>query len=338
MSPPVAAFARLRTGHCLDSSASMSLAAVSGCASPRLISRPPTLSRKLEPLAALGLIALVVLSSLAPVNAVNSLLPNLTGNSTMESNVTATTNSTSNTTLPSNSSSTTPETFIQNLNGFSKPNAVVNFYFIFLILLAVIGYFAFRYFRKRRRARRVRAIHARRTQALRQDIEIAAASTRRGSHYQFADDTEEDQQQMSQVHPTFRSIFGNSTWRSSSSPPPPPPYVPANGDTSRPDSAYLGGAPLPIYEDIILEEEEEEDEDENDISHGRGPNSNPEGLIFFNNRDSDDTVLDSDHLVRRRGTESTDSSSQHTTESSGTGESEAASNESGSRGIMRIIR
>ncbi|KAK9484796.1 hypothetical protein V1527DRAFT_452866 [Lipomyces starkeyi] len=316
----------------------MSLAAISGCAAPPLISRPPSLSRKLEPLAALGLIALVILSSLTPVNAVNSLLPNLTGNSTMESNVTATSNSTSNTTLPSNSSSTTPETFIQNLNGFSKPNAVVNFYFIFLILLAVIGYFAFRYFRKRRRARRVRAIHARRTQALRQDIEIAAASTRRGSHYQFTDDADENQQQMSQVHPTFRSIFGNSTWRSSSSPPPPPPYVPANGNTSRPDSAYLGGAPLPIYEDIILEEEEEEDEDENDISRGRGPSSNQEGLIYFNNRDSDNTVLDGDHLVRRRGTESTDSSSQHTTESSSTAESEAVRNESGSRGIMRIIR
>ncbi|KAK9387564.1 hypothetical protein V1515DRAFT_615546 [Lipomyces mesembrius] len=317
----------------------MSLAAVSGCAPPPLISRRPILSRKLEPLAALGPIALLILSSLSPVNAVNSLLPNLTGNSTMESNVTATTNSTSNTTLPSNSSSTTtPETFIQNLNGFSKPNAVVNFYFIFLILLAVIGYFAFRYFRKRRRARRVRAIHARRTQALRQDIEIAAASTRRGSHYPFVDDTDEGQQQMSQVHRTFRSIFGNSTWRSSS-PPPPPPYAPANGDTSRPDSAYRGG-PLPIYEDIILEEEEEEDEDEveNNLSRGRGPNSNPEGLIYFNNRDSDDTVLDGDHLVGPRGTESTASSSQHTTESSSTGESEAAGNENGSRGIMRIIR
>ncbi|KAK9356160.1 hypothetical protein V1523DRAFT_402504 [Lipomyces doorenjongii] len=334
MSPPVAALARMRTGHCLDSSASMSLAALSGCASPPLISRPPTLSRKLEPLAALGLIGLLILSSLSPVNAVNSLLPNLTGNSTMESNVTATTNSTSNTTLPSNSSSTTPETFIQNLNGFSKPNAVVNFYFIFLILLAVIGYFAFRYFRKRRRARRVRTIHARRTQALRQDIEIAAASTRRGSHYPFAVDTDEDQQQMSQVHRSFRSIFSNSNWRSSS-PPPPPPYAPANGDTSRPDSAYLGGMPLPIYEDIILEEEEEEeDEVENNISRGRGPNSNLEGLIYFNNRDSDNTVLDGDHLVRG---ENTDSSSHHTTESSSTDESEAADNENGSRGVMRII-
>ncbi|KAK9371732.1 uncharacterized protein V1513DRAFT_454747 [Lipomyces chichibuensis] len=339
MSPVLAAFARLRTGHCLDSSASMSLAAISGCASPPLISRPPTLSPKLEPLATLGLIALVILSSLTPVNAVNSLLPNLTGNSTMESNVTAITNSTSNSTLPSNSSSTTPETFMQNLGGFSKPNAVVNFYFIFLILLAVIGYFAFRYFRKRSRARRVRAVHARRTQALRQDIEIATGSTRRGSHYPFADDPDENHQQMSQAHPTFRSIFGNGTWRSSSSSPlPPPPYAPANGDTSRPDIAYLGGAPLPIYEDIILEEEEEEDEDGNNISRGRAPNSIPEGLIYFNNRESDNTVVDGDRLVRRRGTESSDSSSQHTTESTSTSGSEAASNERGSREIMRIIR
>ncbi|KAK9245257.1 hypothetical protein V1506DRAFT_538834 [Lipomyces tetrasporus] len=305
---------------------------MSGRAS-RLSSRPPALSHTMEPLAAVGLIAAVMLSSLSPVTAMNSLLPNLTGNSTTFSNVTSSTNSTSNSTVPSNSSSTTPETFIQNLNGFSKPNAVVNFYFIFLILLAVIGYFAFRYFRKRRRIRRARALHDRRTLALRQDVEIAAASTRPGSHYTYSDDAEEGRQ-MSQVDRSFfRSIFGNSSWRSSS-PPPPPPYAP-NGDTSRPDNAYLGGARLPIYEDVILEEDEEH---EGSVDRGRQRSSNEDELMNFNDRDSDSNLSEGDRLFRRRGTESTDGSGHYISESSDGSDSGAARNGNGFRGTTRIIR
>ncbi|KAK9370694.1 hypothetical protein V1509DRAFT_616555 [Lipomyces kononenkoae] len=294
MSPPMADdFASLRnTGDCREAAhpPSMALPAISGPLSP-----PTAVSRKLEPLAAVGFIPLVMLSSLTPVNAVNSLLPNLS-----PANGTTPTNSTSNSTAPStNSSSTTPETFAQNLSGFSSPNSVVNFYFIFLILLAVVGYFAFRYFRKRQRARRLRTLHARRTQALqalRQDIETAGASTQPGSHYLFSDGTNEDRH-MSQVQRPFSSIFGSSTWRSSS-PPPPPPYAPGSGGTLRPDTAYLGGASLPIYEDVILEEEEDDDVD---ISPRR----------------------------RDTGSDPEESTSSRT---------EGVNNETGSRGIMRIIR
>ncbi|KAK9234787.1 hypothetical protein V1525DRAFT_435275 [Lipomyces kononenkoae] len=286
MSPPMADFARLRNpGYCRGASPAMPVAAISGRLSPHLqLLALTAVSRKLEPLAAVGLMPLVI------------LLPNLSLNAT------AYTNSTSNSTLPTtNTSSTTPETFAQNLSGFSSPNSVANFYFIFLILLAVVGYFAFRYFRKRQRARRLRALHARRTQALqalRQDIETAGASTQPGSHYLFSDGANEDRH-MSQVQRPFSSIFGNSTWRSSS-PPPPPPYVPGNGGTVRPDTAYLGGAALPIYEDVILEEEEDDDDDDDDVeNHG------------------------SDREELRSGSGS---------------QTGAANNESGSRRIMRIIR
>ncbi|KAK9450657.1 uncharacterized protein V1518DRAFT_411348 [Limtongia smithiae] len=210
--------------------------------------------------------ALAVLVFARDASALNGLLPYIGTviNSTHVSNDTITTVATLNTTTSSNftestnstsnSTTTTPSTFIDNLDGFSKPNNLVNFYFIFLVLIFVIAYIGYRYIRKRRRVRRAQRLGQLRSIALQQDVEAAGGSRPNTSsrYYHDFNDTP-PRPRMSEVS---ASPF-HSRWRRSS-PPPPPPYRPEA--PVRPlENAYLGGGQLPGYEDVIYET------DENDI-------------------------------------------------------------------------
>lgn len=107
-------------------------------------------------------------------------------------------------------------------------------------------YFGIRYYQKRRRLNNARRMSALRADALRRDIEAAAAN---GSRPEFSD--------MVQVN---RNPFLDRR-RAPSPPPPPPPYSPDMPRTM--DAAYLGGGlQLPMYSGIAelrdIEEEEAE--------------------------------------------------------------------------------
>ncbi|KAK9475855.1 hypothetical protein V1514DRAFT_338738 [Lipomyces japonicus] len=180
--------------------------------------------------------------------AVNLLIPNFASNATFAShNVSISSNSTGNATssaLNSTASSTPAAMFIDNLEGFSRPNPLVNFYFIFLIFLFVFAYFGWRHFKKNRRTTKSKRASERRIAALRRDLEMAAATRTSPS-------LNTGHSEMSQLHHQQQPL-------------PPPPYT---ADMPRPlDGAYLGGARLPIYADVILEQDETSD---HDFFHGR---------------------------------------------------------------------
>ncbi|KAK9453220.1 hypothetical protein V1511DRAFT_103078 [Dipodascopsis uninucleata] len=258
----------------------------------------------LDPLRAGGFIVVTTLLGISrPADAINPLFPILASNSTSN----FTNSSTSNTTAPLNSTSsntTSPSSsLIDSLNGFSKPNPLVNFYFIFLIFVFLIGYFAFRYFRKRRRQKQARMVTARRTQALRQDIENAAVmrnsrrggeflshndsdGTDEGSNYRFGD--------MIQTY-RFRDLFSTHNHLT-----PPPPYTSSDEQPHEPPSAYLGVSRLPVYSEVIQEETEEQLEQTNNESSQRWYGNDFQTRTSYDSSEGDSTS-DGGSLVRSHG-------------------------------------
>ncbi|KAK9460331.1 uncharacterized protein V1516DRAFT_686002 [Lipomyces oligophaga] len=160
----------------------------------------------------------------------NATSTSSTGNSTTSSsNATSSTNST-------NSTSATTYPFINSVDGFSKPNNLLNLCFILLVLVVIAAFFGLRYLHKRRRSTQLRLLNERRTEALRRDLETS--NLRRSDLW-----GNPEMRERGPTNPFMR-------------PAPPPPYEPHHF----PRSAYLGGGVPPTYHDAIMEEEEEETE------------------------------------------------------------------------------